>query len=92
MKEMGSTERLPAIGVLRAFAAETCWCVERKTEGGPTARGGSEAPAFRYGGWGEPQPAVRSLQQLVEAAWRESTDRRFSSVGRPRPRAARRLK
>jgi hypothetical protein len=33
-------------GVLRAFAAETCWCVERKTEGGPTALGGSETSTF----------------------------------------------
>jgi hypothetical protein len=33
-------------GVLRAFAAETCWCVERKTEGGPIALGGSETSTF----------------------------------------------
>jgi hypothetical protein len=28
----------------------------------------SETPAFRCGGWGEPQPFFRSLQQLGEHA------------------------
>ena len=63
-----------ASGVLRALAAETCWCVARKTEGGPTAAGGSETPMeWGLGGTG---PVFRVLQQLVEAAGRENTDRR----------------
>ena len=57
-----------AIGGLSAFVAETCWCVERKIEGGPTAGGRLESPILRNGGWGEPQLVFRRLQQLGEAA------------------------
>ena len=43
-----------------------------EAERGPTAAGRSESPIFRYGGWGEPDPVFRTLQQLVEAVRRES--------------------
>ena len=51
------------------LASESCWCASRRSERGPIRNGiiygiaESESPAFRGGGWGEPEPFRRDLQQ-----------------------------
>ena len=61
------------MGILSAFADEACWCVERKTEGGPTAEGGSlRAQDIRTRGAGDPVGLSGTIIRIdpdTGAAW-----------------------